>query len=247
MKTILNLFWILTVLAAGACNSSTPIDLTKSSSVILRATTQPKQGNNAGRISSINSGEVVITFAQVRIEDIHIEENSGNDNEQEGEHDNEGDQGDGQDGGSDTEETESDIILPGPYVIELTDNNQAVISNVAVFPGIYKKVNFQFLNDTGDAILIRGTFSKSGTPIPFALSSSFDQPVQLLLANDGITIAANSSKDIAIVFDINNWLATLDLSAAIVTNGEIVIDKTNNTFILDAFEAVLLQYIDAED
>lgn len=245
MKTILNFIWIITLLMAGACNKSTPVELTKRSSVTLRASTQPKQGNS-GRITSANSGDIEISSAKVRIADIRIEENSGNDNDQVGDNNNADNQADGNEAGSDTEGIESDIILPGPYSIELTDN-QAVISNVMVLPGTYKKVNFKFVNDAEDAIHINGNYIHSGTTTPFNLSSSFNQPVQLLLANGGITVAANSSKDIAIVFDIKNWFATLDLSTANVTNGKIMINKTNNTSILAAFEAVLLQHIDAED
>lgn len=244
MKTILNSFWILAALMAAGCNTTTEVDLTKSASLTVRATDQPKSTNSAGRTGSTTGGGLEITSAQVSIADIQIEENSGNDNEDEGDVDN--DDQDGNEHGSDNEGPESDIVLAGPYVLELT-NNLAVISDVQVFPGTYKKVNFKFASGPAEGIIIKGNYTDSGVTTPFTLSSSFDQPIQLLLANGGITVAANSTKDIDIVFDTDAWLETLDLSAATITNGEIIIDKTSNAQILAGFEAVLLQHIDAED
>lgn len=245
MKAILNFFWIFAGVLVVACNSQTGADLTKNASLTVRATAQSKTGSSTGRTSSTSSGDIAITSAQVIIADIRIEENSGNDNEQEGDFDDGDDQQENNDEGSDNGPG-GDITLAGPYVVELADN-LAVISDVQVFPGVYKKVNFKFINDIQEAIMISGSFKNSGTTTPFTLSSSFDQPVQLLLANGGIMVGANSSQDINIVFDIDSWISSLDLSKASITNGEIVINETNNQQILAAFEAVLLQHIDAED
>lgn len=248
MKTILNSFWILALLIAGACNNSTPVDLTKTSAVTLRASSQPQKGNMSGRIAGTAAGGVSITLAQVRIADIRIEENSGNDNQQQGDSQNDDGEKDGaENGGSEAEsDISSDILLPGPYTVTLTDG-LATIANVQVSAGTYKKVNFKFSNDAGDAILITGTYDNGGSSTPFTLRSSFSQTVQLPLGNGGLVVAANSSKDISIVFDINSWFAALDLSSATVTNGEIRIDSSNNTSLLNTFENALLQYIDAED
>jgi len=244
MKTILNTFWILALLATGACNNSTPVDMTKSSSVLLQASTQSKTGNTSGRVSATQSGNIEISFAQVSIADIRIEENSGNDNDQQGDFNND----DGQKDGPESEgvETENDIRLPGPYTLELS-NNLALISNVEAFPGTYKKVNFEFVSGNGGSIIISGNYINGTVTTPFTLSSAFDKIVQLPLSNGGVVVSANSTKDISIVFDLNSWFATLDLSIASLTNGEILIDMNNNKAILSAFEDVLLQHIDAED
>ena len=244
MKTILNTFWILALLVTGACNSSTPVDMTKSSSVLLQASTQSKTANTSGRVSATQSGNIEISFAQVSIADIRIEENSGNDNDQQGDFNNDDGQKDGS--GSEGVETENDIVLPGPYTLELS-NNLALISNVEVFPGTYKKVNFKFVRGNGGSIIISGNYINGTVTTPFTLSSEFDKTVQLPLSNGGVVVAANSTKDISIVFDINSWFATLDLSRASLINGEILIDMNNNKAILSAFEDVLLQHIDAED
>lgn len=246
MKAILNFFWILTAMLVAACNAPTGMDPTKSASLTVRATDQPKPVNSGGRTSSTTSSDISITSVQITIADIRIEENSGNDNEQEGDFDDEDDQDENNVEGPDNEGPGSDITLAGPYVVEL-NNNLAVISEFQVFPGVYKKVNFKFVNGADDAIQISGSFTNTGTTTPFTLSSSFNQSVQVLLANGGVTVAANSTKDLDIVFDIDNWLAALDLSTATITNGEILINKTNNPALLRAFEAVLLQYIEAED
>lgn len=244
MKTILNSFWILATLVAVGCNTTTEVDLTKSASLTVRATGQSKSVNSGGRIASTTSGDLEITSAKVTIADIHIEENSGNDNEDEGDLDN--DEQNENEKESDNEGPESDIVLDGPYVLELT-NNLSIISDVQVFPGTYKKVNFRFASGPDDAIIIKGKYTYSGVTTPFTLSSAFDQPIQLLLANGGIIVAANTTKDIDIVFDTDSWLETLDFSAATITNGEVIIDKNNNPQILAGFEAVLKQYIDAEE
>lgn len=245
MKTILNTFWILTLLIAGACSNSTPVDKTKSSSFKLQATAVPKTSSTSGRVFATKSGKVEISFAQVSIANIRIEENSGNDNDS-GVSEVEGTEGVEAPEGVEGTETENDLLLPGPYTLELS-NNLALISNVNVFPGTYKKVNFKFVSGNGSAILIRGNFINGTVTTPFTLTSTFNKTVQLPLSNGGVVVTANSTKDISIIFDINSWFASLDLSTATLTNGEILIDMNSNKAILSAFEDVLLQHIDAED
>ena len=157
-----------------------------------------------------------ITSVIINISDLHIKEDSGND----------------------------DVILQGPYTIEIS-NAIASLDKVDVFPGTYKKVDLTFQTSdsktlNGHSIIITGYYiNADGSTLPFTLSSDFTKQIQLSLVNDGVTVSENSTVSILIVFDANTWLSVLDFADAHITNGEITIDNNNNTSLLNAFEANL--------
>ena len=157
-----------------------------------------------------------ITSAFINISDLHIKEVSGND----------------------------DVILQGPYTIEI-GNGIATFDQVDMFTGTYKKVDLTF--KTGDSTTLNGHsviiigyyINIDGRSIPFTLSSDFTKQIQLPLLNDGVTVSENSTVSISIAFDAKAWLSVLDFANAEVTDGEITIDNSKNTFLLKAFEANL--------
>ena len=157
-----------------------------------------------------------ITSAVINISDLHIKEDSGND----------------------------DVILEGPYTIEL-DKGIVTFDRVDMFTGTYKKVNliFQTSDSTtlnGHSILITGYYlTADGKTIPFNFCSDFTKQIQLPLLNDGVTVNENSTVSISFVFDANAWLSVLDFADAQIANGEIAIDNDNNTSLLSLFEANL--------
>lgn len=159
---------------------------------------------------------LIIKSAVVNIFDLHIKEDSGND----------------------------DVILQGPYTIEIS-NGIVSFDQVDVFTGTYKKVDliFQTGDSTtlnGHSIIITGNYiNADGSSIPFTLKSDFTKQIQLQLANEGVTVSENSTVSISIVFDTDAWLSDLDFANAHITNGEIAIDNNNNTSLLNAFEANL--------
>jgi hypothetical protein len=230
---------VLAVILASACakdNSS----LTKSSQLAVNlATVKSSALTSAGTKGSAATNGFTLNSVKISIADLIIEENSGNDVEQQGEHN---------DGGSDIEndknkETNSendDVLLPGPYALDVA-TGMLTIDQVAVYPGTFKKVDFTFhiSNEAGfggNSIVVTGSYKKSvGTVIPVILRSEFNQQVQLPLANGGITVAANSAVTLSIVLDIPVWLNSIDLSSAVVSNNEILIDKTNNQELLKLF------------
>ncbi len=226
-------------------------NLPKSSVLALDLSTVKSTAlTNAGTKGTVAS-TFTLNSAKISIADLVIEENSGNDVEQQGDHN---------DGGSDvennseneTDEKNGDVSLPGPYLLDVLDGSLS-IDQVAVYPGTFKKVDFKFniSNEAafgGNSIVVKGSYQKTdGTVLPFTLRSDFSQQVQLPIAGGGVTVAANSTVTITILLDIQAWINNIDLSGAIITNNEIIIDKTINADLLNLFEANLASSIEVED
>ena len=157
-----------------------------------------------------------ITSAVINISNLHIKEDSGND----------------------------DVILQGPYTKEI-NNGIVSFDQVDLFPGTYKKVDLTFKTSestifNGHSIIINGYYLPAGgSTIPFTLISDFTKQIQLPLVNNGVTVSENNMVSISIIFDANVWLSVLDFADANIINEEIAIDNNNNTFLLNAFEANL--------
>lgn len=236
-KLIPTLLLMFIIIGFSACkkNDSTQKSSTLSVKVVAK-------------VLAVKGGALSIKTADVNIANLQIEENSGNDGQNVGGGDNESG---GKDAEGGNENNNGDIILAGPYSLDIASGS-ASIGQVSIYPGTFKKVDLNFQTSSsstynGNSIFITGTYTdNSGTIIPFKIYSSFTQQVQLPLAGNGITVAANSSVTIDIVFDVNAWLTGLNFSSATITNGEIVINSTNNTTLLTIFESNLSKYIDAE-
>lgn len=208
-----------------------------------------KSKSSKGSLSGSNG--FTLNSVKISIANLIVEENSGNDVEQQGDH-NDGD-GDNENNDKEGQNAENaDVSLPGPYILDVIDNI-VIIDKVDVYPGTFKKVDFTFLaNDEagfeGNSIIVNGSYQKAdGTVIPVILKSGFDKQVQLPLADGGIIVAANSTVTLSIVLDISAWINNLDLSSAVISNNEILIDKTNNQELLTLFEANLTSDIEVED
>jgi len=240
---ILPIFMVL-----NSCTKSTGT-LEKSVTLTMSMTTQP--GSTLKGTNALNEvGDINITSAIITIADLTIEENSGENNQSEGDNENENDDDGNLDDDSDTEL--DDIFLPGPFVLEVVDGN-AFIGEVDVMPGTFKQVNFKFnvVNDLGlgdYSILITGEYTDpSNTTIPFTLISNFDKEIQLPLAGGGVTVEANSRVELAVVLEINAWINSLDFASATIVNNSITIDSLNNLGLLLAFEAFLEEEIDIDE
>jgi hypothetical protein len=243
---------VILFIVSGCAKDS---NLTKSSLLTVDLSTVKSAAlNNTGTKGTATS-VFTLNSAKISISDLVIEENSGNDVEQQGNH-NDG----GNDGGKDTENNTAnealgengDVTLPGPYMLDVL-NGSLSIDQVAVYPGTFRTVDFNFnvSNEAafgGNSIVVKGSYQKSdGTAVPVTLRSDFSLQVQLPIADPGIIVASNSSVTITIIIDIPSWINKLDLSSAIVVNNEIIIDKTNNPGLLKLFEANLASLIEVED
>ncbi len=247
---ISGIFILMLFLISSGCKKS----ITRSA-IINMSAIPVKQGGTLDKIS-VNGGQLEILSANVNIANLQIEENSGNDVEQTGNNNDGGNDKSGIFGGSksegsDNESDNGDIILAGPYSLDISTGT-AKIDQVSVYPGTFKKVDFIYqVNNNNlfnaNSIVITGNYIKTdGTIIPFTIKSTFSQMVQLPLTNNGVTVNVNSTVNISIVFDIQNWLSNLDFAGVQISGNEIIIDGSNNTTIYNDFNTCLLNYVDSE-
>ena len=252
-QILISIVFILTILLGSGCKK-TNVPPTKSA-IINMSAVPTKQSASLGQIP-VSDGQLEVFVAKVNIANLQIEENSGNDVEQSGNNNDGGNDKSGifeggESGDSGNETDNDDILLAGPYSLDISSGT-ANIDQVSIYPGTFKKVDFnlQVNNDTvfnGNSIIISGNYTKTdGTVIPFTIKSGFSQMVQLPLANNGITVAANSSVNISIVFDIQSWLLNLNFSGAQLSGNEIIIDTSNNVTIFNDFNSRLMNYVESE-
>lgn len=226
-------------------------NLNKSSLLAVNLSTIKNAALNNTWTKGTTTSAFTLNSAKVSISDLVIEENSGNDVEQQGEHNDGGNDAEN-DSNNETGGEKDDVILPGPYMLDVL-NGSLSIDQVAVYPGTFKKLDFKFnvSNEAGfggNSIVVKGSYQKpDGTAVPVTLRSDFHQQIQLPIANSGITVAANNAITLTIVLDIQSWINTIDLSGAILTNNEIIIDKTINADLLTLFESNLASSIEVED
>ncbi len=261
------------ILIMSACTKQSSSNL-KSSTIAVKAI-----ASSAAASSSSQAYQVVTAYANLA--NLRIEENSGNDGENVGGGDNDsipdndsiengGEEGgndsipdndtiqnesenggnDGGENGNDGGTDNSDISLPGPFMMDIASGT-ASLGQVSVYPGTFKKVNFDFQTTTSlnnHSIVVTGNYTAAdGTTTPFTINSTFTKKVQMLLANGGVTVTANSTVVIDIVFDVNAWLSGVDFASATISNDEILVDNTHNTALLDTFEANLNTYVEQEN
>ncbi|GEM_PF-3329355 len=240
----IGLLFSISIMYLGGCSDKNPANaqpLSKSSTIALK--TGIKSNQSASSIP-IAGGSLELTSAYFNLDKLVIQENSGFDGEQQGNHN------DGNNNGSETES--SDITVNGPLQFDIV-NGDVSIGNVSVYPGIFKKVNvYLSLNSAapfnGNSIFVTGNFHKSdGTIVPFEIKSQYNSMYETLIANGGITVLTNQTVEIKLSFDLMKLFQNLDLSNAVITNNKIIIDSNNNTNILSVFDANLSQSIDFED
>ncbi len=204
-----------------------------------------KQNLTTGAINvPVIGGELNIQTALFNIEKLRIEENSGFDGEQQGNH-----QDNDQSGGSEIEA--ADIYLTGPFTLDVS-NGEAIIDSVSVYPGTFKKVDLKFSANpaapfNNKSIIFEGSFiPTSGSEVAFSLQSEFMKEIQTYIAGNGITVAANATVPVVVTFDLAGFFKDMNLGSAQVVNGKILIDSNNNSALLATFEANLGKYIDVE-
>ncbi len=253
----------LAVFWASGCKKSNPYSsasLTKSSTALMKATGSPRAANTTLSDLPVKGGKLNVQTAWINIADLRIEENSGNDVEQQGENnngdqggvDNESEGGKEESGGAEDSLDNADITAAGPFNLDIS-GGQVLIGSFDVYPGTFKKVDFTFtpnVNDPfyGKTMVFSGEFtSDAGTVTPFTLKSEFSKQIQTPIAGGGITVAANSTVEINVVFDLAGWFGNVDFSTAQISNGQILIDASNNAALLSAFEANLEQHVEVEE
>lgn len=262
-SSLLLMAFIFVVVGCGKKAPTSMNSTAKTSTVLMKASASPTAVSTDAASSTLLSsipipgGSLDISTAMVNVDKIRIEENSGMDVEQQGDN-NTGDQGgpDNELGGPDNEksgpEAEQDIVLNGPFALDIT-NGEAAIQSVDVYPGTFKKVDLTLSINTaspfnGKTIVISGSFTPTGgSAVPVNLKSEFSQEIQMPIAGGGITVPDNSTVAVTITFNLAGLFDKVDLTSAQISNGEILIDSANNTALLSAFESNLAKYVDVEE
>jgi hypothetical protein len=137
-------------------------------------------------------------------------------------------------------DTDDILILAGPLTLDLL-HDTASFGNVSIYPGTYRRVEFNFVSSddivfNGNSIIVKGVYTNAeGTAIPVILKSNFERKVHLPIANGGVTVGSDSSVTISIIIDAIQIMRRLDLSKAVVSNGQILIDYNNNINLLMMF------------
>lgn len=230
------------ILLAGACQKSTSTKV-KSATVTLKAVVKKPFNKSTtslkGLTIPVKGGTLALSSASVSFGNVNIQENTGNDGQNTG-----GSTAEGADNESSKDSTDfGDIVLPGPFTYDMSTDT-AILGKVQLYPGTFKKVDLTFIPNTntvfqGNSIVIKGTFTPStGISVPFILQSKFAGQIELNLTKT-ITVSANSTVSVAIVFDFSKWMGSLDFGTATQTTGTILIDANHNAKLSGNFEAAL--------
>jgi hypothetical protein len=243
MKTQMKLTSILLVGAAILFTNCTGSTGKVPGSLNLKAASLKFGAAPAATISNIS-----LTSAIVQIQNLVIEENSGNNSQSNLENNMDSNLPDGTaEGVKMAEKDGGNITMAGPYVLNVLSGN-ALIDNVSLQPGNYKQVDFSFVPNKTNAhsIVITGNFNNNGILIPFTITSDITNSVQLPLSGTGLTITTGTTSSLSIVFDVNAWIKNLDFSTAIITNNSINISNTENQTLYNVFISALATNIDTE-
>ncbi|MCA2004362.1 MAG: hypothetical protein LDL01_01080 [Ignavibacterium sp.] len=247
MRTSKFVLWLSAILifaliTSGCNTNSQPTQpLEKNSKLLLKVAN--KSINNS--INSTN-GSIVLSSFNINLSKLSLQENSGVDGEQEGEHND----GDNENGGSETEMP--DIVLNGPLSFDIALGS-VELGNVDVYAGTFKKVDLNFSQTStapfnNHSIIVTGNYKKSnGENVPFTIKSKFSKTYETLIANGGITVNTNSTVPVTIIFNFDNIFKNIDLSNAVVSNGTIIIDEQNNSNLLQVFENNLNNSVEVEN
>ena len=247
LKAVLVIIVILLITVVfSACNKTeptTPNAASKSSSVMLKASGKSLASGSINNIP-LSNGKLSLVSFYVSLSQIKIQENSGFDGEQRGDN-NDGNSS----GGSETETP--DLVLNGPFNFDIA-NGEVNIGTFDVYPGVFKQVDLFFLQSSnqpfnGGSLVINGSYTDhNGAVIPLILKSKFSQSFQTQINGSGITVTKNSKLPITIAFNFDKMFAQLDFSKAVVKNGTIFIDESNNFQVLQLFEKNLNNSVDLE-
>lgn len=249
----------LGMLLSSCQSSTTPQTQTKSSVLQVKATAAPSVGTGATSLADIavSGGTIAINNANLNLSKFILEENTGQNNQNEGNNQN-GEQ-DSDDNGNDNEkdnESENekdaeDIVVQGPFSINL-NQNVTELATVEVSAGVFKQADLIFeLADTapfkGHSIVVEGTFIQDqGSAVPFKIQAKFQNMLQIPLVDKGLNITSNSVVPVVVRFDLSQWVQNLDWVNATKTDGTILIDKNTNTVLHNTFLKNLAQNTDFE-
>jgi len=234
--------------------SSPPLSFTslqKTSMIVMKAAAKLSSASSMSAFP-VPGGSLNVQSALLNIEKFRIEENTGFDGQQQGGA-NDNDKGSSEKKDSPGAENDTpDIIITGPFSIDIS-SNEVFLDSVAAYPGTFKKVNFTLIPNTsppfnGKTIIINGEFvPTNGAAIAVTIKSEFAKEIQTRIAGGGITVADNSIVPVVVTFDLAGMFNNVDFGSAQVKNGEIIVDNVSNAALLTVFETNLTKYVEVEE
>lgn len=117
------------------------------------------------------------------------------------------------------------------------------LGNITLPPGTYTELEFKaFLNPTGNAqaLVLNGTLTTNGTAIP--VSFQVNSPTELKAEKSAVTVVAGTTYSALNNLDLSGLTHNVkeaDLSAAVRTNGVIVLSEISNNALYKAVLANL--------
>jgi len=229
---------------AGCSGGSGGAALQRNTLLTVRA--GPGAGFDPASAITLPNGTLDLQAALLGIDRVEIEENTGEGGGKKGKND-----GEGKGGGKGGEETD-DIVLVGPFSLDIASGS-AVLGSVMVFPGTFRQAELTLRVDplppmSDDSIQVTGLWHPSGGgAVPVSLHSELHTQIEVPIANGGIIVGANTVVSIELTFDLAAIFGNLDLSTAVVENGEILIDATHNVALLGQFEHNVASFVELEN
>ena len=222
MKNVKTLFSLLVLLLMIASCSNDSTSSQNKIRVAAKATYTPTAGKNANP-NALTTDNIVLTSFKINIKEIEFKLSEASDNDDDSSDDN----GNGDDDNDGYYDGDDEAGLQGPWELDLL-NQSAPITTVSIANGTYEEVEFK-LNKSlvstsplfNKTIEIRGTIN--GTP--FVFWHDFEQDFSIDYAdNNQSLVINNNSYDLVFNFDLNQWLSTVDLGAAVDGDGDGLIE-----------------------
>lgn len=218
VKTLFSMLVLLFLIASCSNDSSNNQNKIK---IAAKATYNP----TASRVTSASASNinVVLTSFKINIKEIEFKLSEQSDNDDDTNDDNDNAEDNGDDDNDGYFDGDDEVGLQGPWELDLL-NQSAPITTVTIANGTYEEVEFK-LNKSlvntsplfNKTIEIRGTIN--GTPFVFWHNFEQEFSVDYEDINQSLVIN-NNSYDLVFNFDLNQWIANVDLSDAIDGDGD---------------------------
>ena len=217
VKTILSMLVLMLLIASCSKDSNT----TSQNKINLSA--KATYLASAGRTANALTTNVVLTSFKINIKKIEFKLSEATSNDDNTSDDN----GNGDNDNDGYYDGDDEVKLKGPWELDLLSQS-APVTSVTIANGTYDEVEFK-LNKSkvttsplfNKTLEIRGTIN--GTPFVFWHDFEQDFSIDYADSNQSLVIN-NNSYDLVFNFDLNQWIANIDLSTAVDGDGDGIIE-----------------------
>lgn len=212
MKNLKTLFsTLLVMLLIASCSNDNNTNQNK-----INVSAKATYTNVAGKATDANSlpADVVLTSFRINIKEIEFELSEASNNDDDSSDDN----GNGDNDNDGYYDSDDEVGLQGPWELDLL-NQSAPITSVSIANGTYEEVEFELNKSSvstsplfNKTVEIRGTING----MPFVFWHDFEQDFSIDYEDTNQSLVINNnSYDLVFNFDLNQWLAVVDLSTAV--------------------------------